>query len=156
MQTHRESTLARLRSLTHLLENAITVPGTGIRFGLDPIIGLLPISGDLIVAVMSLYIVIEAARLGLPKATLTRMVWNVLVDAVIGIIPIAGDLFDFAWKANTKNVALLEAHLVSSTRQAKADMLFIWMLILGFLAIVIGITVLLVFLFEAIVRSIAG
>ena len=160
MQTHRESSIVRLRSLSHLLDNAITIPGTPVRFGIDPIVGLLPGGGDLIMSVFSIYIVIEAARMGLPKASLVRMIWNLTVDVGIGIIPIAGDLFDFAWKANTKNVALIEAHFASSSRQAKADMLFVWVLILGFtpthLAIVIGVGAVVVFLVGAIWKAIAG
>lgn len=156
MQTHRESSIVRLRSLTHLLDNAINIPGTPVRFGLDPIVGLLPGGGDLIMSLFSIYMVIEAARMGLPKASLVRMIWNLIVDVVIGIVPIAGDLFDFAWKANTKNLALIEAHFASSHRQAKADVLFVVMLISGFLAIVIGIGAVVIFLVGAIWKAIAG
>lgn len=156
MQTYRESSIARLRSLTYLLDNAISIPGTPIRFGIDPFIGLLPISGDLMMALFSIYIVIEAARMGLPKASLMRMIWNLLIDVVIGIIPVAGDLFDFAWKANTKNMALIDAHLAAPTHRAKADFFFVLMLILGFLAIVLAIGAAFVFLVEAIWNAIAG
>ncbi|HTL89991.1 MAG TPA: DUF4112 domain-containing protein [Leptolyngbya sp.] len=154
MQTHRESSIARLRSLTHLLDNAINIPGTRVRFGIDPIVGMLPGGGDLVMSLFSIYIVIEAARMGLPKASLVRMIWNLIVDVVIGIVPIAGDLFDFAWKANTKNVALIEAHFLSSDRQAKTDFLFVAILILGFLAVVVGMGALVIYLVGAIWKAI--
>lgn len=156
MQPHRESSIARLRSLTYLLDNAIGIPGTPYRVGIDPLVGLLPGGGDLIMAFFSAYIVLQAARFGLPRATLVRMMWNLILDAVLGTVPIAGDLFDVAWKANTKNLALIEAHLASSNRQAKADYLFVWLLILGFFAIVIAIGALVVFIISAIWKAISG
>ncbi|HEV7389346.1 MAG TPA: DUF4112 domain-containing protein [Gemmatimonadaceae bacterium] len=104
----------RVRVLAKLLDNAITVPGTGWKIGLDPIVGLIPGIGDLITAVMSGYIILEAARADVSPFTLARMVTNVGIDTLVGAIPALGDVFDAAWKSNTKNVALLERHLASS------------------------------------------
>ena len=87
------------------------VPGLGWRFGLDGLIGLVPGAGDTVLTVISLYIVAEGWRLGVRKRTLARMLGNVLVDAGVGAVPVAGDVFDFLWKANRRNLALIEADL---------------------------------------------
>jgi hypothetical protein len=101
----------RVRVLAKLLDNAIAIPGTGWKIGFDPIVGLIPGIGDLIGAVLSGYIILEAARAEVPAFTLTRMLLNVGVDTLLGAVPAVGDVFDAAWKSNTKNVALLERHL---------------------------------------------
>jgi hypothetical protein len=103
--------LERLRRLARLLDNAIPLPGTRFRIGLDPIIGLVPGLGDVIGAIFSTVIVYQAARLGAPRSTLVRMLANIAVDTLVGEIPLLGDLFDFGWKSNTRNIALLEQHL---------------------------------------------
>ena len=152
----RSSALHRLRSLAHILDNAIPIPGTPYRIGIDPIVGLLPGGGDLVMAAFSVYIVWESARLGLPRSTVTRMVSNLVFDTVIGSVPVAGDLFDVTWKANSKNVRLLEAHLDSPQHQKKVSQEFVLLLLFGFLALVIGIAALSVFViafvWNAIVR----
>lgn len=101
----------RLRALAHLLDDSIPLPGTGFRFGLDAVIGLIPGFGDAAGAAMSAYILLEAGRLGVPRATLLRMAGNVAIEAVVGAIPFLGDLFDAGWKANLRNLRLVEAHL---------------------------------------------
>jgi hypothetical protein len=101
----------RVRVLARLLDNAITIPGTPWKIGFDPIIGLIPGIGDLIGAVLSGYIVLEAVRAEVPTLTLLRMLVNVGVDTLLGAVPAVGDVFDAAWKSNTMNVALLERHL---------------------------------------------
>ncbi|HET7323921.1 MAG TPA: DUF4112 domain-containing protein [Halococcus sp.] len=110
--TARErAALERARRVGTLLDEAIRIPGIGYRVGIDPLIGLLPVSGDAVGAVLSLYIVAEAARLGIPQKTLIRMLVNVGIDTVGGSIPVAGSLLDAVWKANERNVSLLEDHL---------------------------------------------
>jgi Domain of unknown function (DUF4112) len=101
----------RVRVLAKLLDNSIAIPGTGWKIGFDPIVGLIPGIGDLIGAILSGYIVLEAARAEVPAYTLARMLVNVGIDTLLGAIPAVGDVFDAAWKSNTKNVALLERHL---------------------------------------------
>ena len=101
----------RVRMLGKLLDNSIPIPGTGWKIGLDPIIGLIPGIGDLVGAALSGYIILEAARANASTLTLARMLMNVGIDTVVGAVPALGDVFDAAWKANTKNVALLERHL---------------------------------------------
>lgn len=136
------SSLKRLRQMSHLLDNVIAIPGTGIRFGLDPILGLLPGGGDVLTGFMSVYIVFEAARMGLPAPTLGRMGFNIVLDTLTGLVPVLGDLFDVAWKANSQNVALLEKHMANPEPSRAADKVFAFMVIVGLLALVLGIAAL--------------
>lgn len=103
--------LARLRRLSHALDSAVAIPGTNVRIGLDPIVGLLPVVGDAPTTAASAYVVAEAAALGAPRTTLVRMCLNLLVDAVVGSIPLVGDAFDAVWRANDRNVRLLQARI---------------------------------------------
>lgn len=105
MEMSLDERLARAERLVDLLDRGFVVPGTSFRFGLDPLIGLVPGVGDLISALSSLY-VIELLSPGLPAFTRYRMFWNVFVDLLIGSVPVVGDLFDFAFKANTRNLQL--------------------------------------------------
>jgi len=101
--------LGRIRTVAYVLDESVRIPGTTIRVGLDPIVGLLPVAGDVATAVCSLYIVAEAVRLGVPKRTVVRLLANIAVDAVLGSVPVVGDLFDAYWKANVKNAELVAA-----------------------------------------------
>lgn len=105
-----DETLTRVRNLARLLDSSIALPG-GYRIGLDGLIGLVPGIGDAAAASISAYIVIQAARLGASTTTLIRMMGNILLELLVGIVPVLGDLFDFVWKANNRNVALLERKL---------------------------------------------
>ena len=108
--------IERLRQLAHLLDDRFRIPGTSYRIGLDGLIGLVPGLGDAVTTLFSLYIVLEARRLGLPLTKLGRMGLNVGVDAVLGAVPLLGDLFDVAWKANRRNLTLLLDHLDAEGR----------------------------------------
>lgn len=112
------SRMRRVRVLAQLLDNSITIPGTNRKIGLDPIVGLIPGVGDLIGAVLSAYIILEAARADVSGFMLVRMVMNVGFDTLLGSIPLVGDVFDAAWKSNTKNVAMLERHVAKQTSQS--------------------------------------
>jgi len=101
--------MGRVRALSRLLDEAVEIPVLNYRVGLDPILGILPVGGDAVAAAVSLYIVAEGARMGASEGTVMKMVFNVLVDAVVGSIPVLGTLVDAVWKANERNVALLEA-----------------------------------------------
>lgn len=127
---------ARLRRLAWLLDSSIRIPGTSFRFGLDPLLGLFPVLGDLLGAVLSSYIVIHAARLGAPKTVLLRMALNIGVESVIGAIPLAGDVFDAAWKANQRNVRLLDAWLDRPRRTERTTRLFAVLLVLAAAALI--------------------
>lgn len=99
--------LKRMDRLASLLDDGVKLPVVGVRVGIDPLVGLLPVAGDTLAAVVSLYFVVEAARLGVRKRTLARMLLNVLVDFAVGSIPLLGDLFDVVWKANRRNLNLV-------------------------------------------------
>jgi hypothetical protein len=100
--------LARARTIARLLDSAVGIPGTGIRVGLDPLLGLVPGAGDVAGAVLSGYMILLGARLGAPPATIARMLVNVAVDTVAGTVPLLGDAIDVGWKSNMRNLALLE------------------------------------------------
>lgn len=101
--------IVSLRDLARVLDEAIRIPGTNVRIGLDAILGLIPGGGDVAGGLFSAIIMLQAARMGAPAAVLARMLGNVVIDTAIGSIPLLGDLFDFAWRANSKNVRLLES-----------------------------------------------
>jgi hypothetical protein len=134
----------KLRRLSRVLDNAIPIPGTKFRFGLDPILGLLPGGGDTVTGGLSAYIVIEAARMGLPREILWQMVVNIILDSLAGTIPVIGDLFDVGWKSNVRNIALLEKHL-EVAESNKSDRLFIFGLILLLTLIILGFATITVF-----------
>ncbi len=106
-----QARLQRLRRLAWLIDGAFGLPGTRFRFGLNSVLGLLPVGGDALLGAISLYIVYEAAQLGVPGPQLARMVANVAVEMVGGSVPVLGDLFDMALKANLRNMAIIERHL---------------------------------------------
>jgi hypothetical protein len=114
--THRQR-LEQVRFIANLMDDRFVIPGTRFRFGLDSIVGLFPGFGDVITTAISLLIVHHAWQSGASKFTLARMLGNVGIDFVVGAVPVFGDLFDVVFKANRKNMRLLEAHLVS--REAK-------------------------------------
>lgn len=130
--------IQRLRTLTRMLDNAIPIPGTNYRIGLDPFLGLIPGGGDIAGAALSAYIVISAAQLGLPRESLLRMVFNILLEVFVGTVPVLGDFFDVAWKANVKNMELLDIHIKSPQMGKKADMWFVFLLVGGLMLVVIG------------------
>lgn len=151
------STLRRLRRLSKLFDSAIGIPGTPFRFGLDPILGLFPGGGDFVGAAVSLYIVLEAARLGIPRDTLVQMVSNIILDTVAGTVPVLGDLVDLTWKANVKNIALLEDHLnVPSQSRQQANWWFVALLVGLVLLVVIGVAAISVIIFRWLLGAISG
>ncbi|MGI8657595.1 MAG: DUF4112 domain-containing protein [Candidatus Limnocylindria bacterium] len=103
--------LAEVRSLAWLLDNSIPVPGTGRRFGVDAVIGLVPVVGDMVSGGIGLFIVWRGSRLGLPRIVVVRMLVNTAIDLVIGAIPFIGDAFDLWFKANTRNLVLMERYI---------------------------------------------
>jgi hypothetical protein len=109
------SRLKRLRRLAWLIDGAFGLPGTRFRFGFNSIVGLLPVGGDVALGAVSLYIVYEAAKIGVPRPLLARMVANVALEVVGGSVPILGDLFDVILKANLRNLAIIEHHVRNQT-----------------------------------------
>lgn len=130
--------LERVRSLSRVLDTAIRVPGTDMRFGLDALIGLVPGVGDIVGAGLSGFIILTAARLGAPPLVLIRMLANVGIDAIVGAVPLAGDLFDAAWRANTRNTALLERHLAAPASAKRASAGFVAGIVLLLVLLVAG------------------
>jgi hypothetical protein len=120
-----------LEALAWLLDSSIPVPGTNLRIGLDPLMGMIPVVGDLLGMLFSAWILVRAARLGIPRVTLMRMGFNVTVDAAVGVIPFVGDAFDFWWQANRKNVELLKAHVRDPGRARRGDWLFAALFLIG-------------------------
>jgi len=102
--------LVALRKFSILMDEAVGIPGTSFRFGLDPLLGLIPGFGDVISAILSAWIVVGALRHRVPMAKILRMVFNILADLIIGEIPFIGDLFDFAFEENVMNMRILMQH----------------------------------------------
>jgi hypothetical protein len=111
LEAGKQQSVARLEALAQLMDGAFVVPGTSIRFGLDGIIGLVPVAGDLIAGVISTYLIWEARQLGAPRWLIARMLANAFLDTTLGAIPVVGDAFDVLFRANMKNMALLRRHL---------------------------------------------
>jgi hypothetical protein len=139
----------RLHGLARVLDSAFVVPGTNFRFGLDALVGLIPGVGDLIGAGLSGYILLEAARIGVPKSVLLRMGWNVAVETVVGAIPFAGDLFDAAYKANNRNIRLLDRYLAGPSDVRRSSRWLVAGILLVLLLLLIGAAVVFVLVFEA-------
>ncbi|HMT42444.1 MAG TPA: DUF4112 domain-containing protein [Sphingorhabdus sp.] len=111
MGTDPHSVRQRVEALEKLLERSFVIPGTKIPFGLDSVIGLVPVIGDLITAAMGAYMVWEARNLGMSKWQLMRMSANIGIDTALGAIPLVGDAFDFIWRSNSKNLRIIHKHL---------------------------------------------
>ena len=129
----QQQRMAALRHVSRLLDSNYQLPGTPYRFGLDPIIGLVPVVGDLVSPLFTIALLWQSHDLSLPRVVQFRMLFNVAIDTLVGMVPLAGDLFDFAWKANDMNMALLERHAFEERPASPGDWIF-----------VIGLTLLLV------------
>ena len=106
-----QQSLYRLEAMARLMDSAFAIPGTNIRMGLDGLIGLVPVAGDLIASVISSYLIWEARKLGAPRWLIGRMLMNVAIDTLVGSVPLLGDAFDIMFRANLKNMALLKKYL---------------------------------------------
>jgi Domain of unknown function (DUF4112) len=144
--------ISSVRHLARLLDAAVRVPGTNVRFGLDAVLGLIPGAGDVLGGILSSYIILQAASLGAPRSVLARMVMNVAIDSIVGAVPVLGDLFDIGWKSNTRNAALLEryAERPQTTRRVSR------LTVIGAIAAVLVIVVLMIVAVIAIVRGLAN
>lgn len=149
-----ERSLRKLRALARLLDNSVPLPG-GYRIGLDGLIGLIPGFGDAVGASLSAYIIWRAAQLGASWTTLLRMTGNALIDALVGSIPILGDLFDFVWKANQRNMDLLESTLHKPPARGSAQQR---LRVVGFviLAVMLGLVALSIYLLVELLQLIFG
>jgi hypothetical protein len=140
--------VGRLRRLSYLLDNSIPIPGTPFRIGLDSIIGLIPGVGDLVGGAFSLYIILEAAKLGVPRPLLARMGWNVAIDVLVGAVPFLGDLFDVGWKANVRNLALLDRQVHRPVESGRANQRFVMLVGFSLFLLLAGAAALTVILIE--------
>lgn len=114
----RRERIARLDTLATLLDTAILIPGTNIRFGLDAVIGLVPGIGDVITTAVSLFIVHEARELGAPGHVIARMLGNVVLDGMVGAVPLVGDAFDVLWRSNQRNLRLFHNWMEKEEKQS--------------------------------------
>lgn len=132
-----------------LLDTVFKIPGTRFRFGLDPVLGLIPGVGDLLSGFLSGYVLLVAAREGVPKVILLRMLANVGIDTLFGSIPLLGDLFDVWWKANTRNLQLLQRHRSQPSSTRRASTAFVILLLTAAALLVTGTVLLLAALLRA-------
>lgn len=128
----------RARILARALDSAVRIPGTNVRFGLDAVLGLVPGLGDVAGAAMGSYLVLLGSRLGAPKPVLARMVLNIALDTLAGVVPVAGDLFDVAWKANTRNMALLERYIDRPVATRKSSSAFMLVIVAALALLAVG------------------
>lgn len=152
----RRARLTRLRRLSFFLDNAIEIPILRYRIGLDPLIGLIPGGGDIAGMVLSCAIVLEAARLGVKRSILVQMAGNILLETVVGTVPMAGDVFDAAWKANARNVELLESSLDVPPSDDELHQRFALLLIVGLFGALIVSLVISVLILRWVVQAIGG
>lgn len=132
--------LRTLRTISWLFDELVRIPGTNLRFGIDALTGLIPGSGDLLGGAVSLYALAVASRFGAPASVVLRMALNILIDAMVGAIPLLGDLFDVGWKANRKNVELLEQYLAApaAARRSSSVIVVLTATVLLFLLVAIA------------------
>ena len=125
------------RWLALVMDNLLRFPGTKFRFGLDPIIGLIPGLGDTGSTIISAMALLAAARRGLPKILLARMSLNILINEFVGIVPIAGDAFSFWFKSNARNYDLLRKHTAAPRASTKSDWIFVALVLVALLLILL-------------------
>ena len=152
----RSPSFTAVSKFAYWLDAGIRIPGTNLRFGVDPILGLIPGVGDAAGAALAGWILVEAVRMGASRATVLRIAGNVALDAGLGAVPLLGDIFDFAWKANVRNVALLERHLTAPDRAARVDRSFNVLVLCGVGAMVFGLLVVGILLARWAFRALGG
>lgn len=130
-----------LEMLARWMDSVFEIPGTGIRIGFDPILGLVPGLGDALTTLVSLYILGAARRYGVPRITLLRMAANIAVDLALGSVPLFGDMFDVFWKSNVRNVALLEKHVLATPAERRRAKAGDWLFLVGLALVLVGLLV---------------
>jgi hypothetical protein len=145
----------RARSLARFLDSSIRLPGIRFRIGWDAVVGLVPGIGDVAGGLISCYIVLQAARLGAPASVLTRMLANVGLEMLVGTVPLLGDLFDAAWKANTRNVRLLDRHLADPAASRRASRAWLLAVGVGVAAVMLALLLAVFWLLRTVLAAIA-
>lgn len=143
-----------LETLSTYLDGLFRVPGTGWRFGLDALVGLVPNVGDTLTSLMSFYILIAGVRYGVPKITLLRMAFNIGLDYLVGAIPFVGDAFDFFWKANKQNMDLIRERATGKNVGTTSDYLFVFLVIAVLVALLVGSILVSLFILGTIFKGI--
>ncbi len=136
-----DGTLPWLRFWADLLDSRFRIPLTDIRFGIDPILSLIPGFGDLASPIFTVVLLVQGARQHVPRVVMIRMVANAIIDALIGMVPVAGNIGDIFWRANNLNLALLERHAQPGRPASPGDYAFVWLIVL-LLAVIIAVPVL--------------
>ena len=149
----RERARANAREIAWWMDSALVVPGTNFRIGLDVLIGLVPVLGDLIGMFISGYLVLTAARLGVPRVVLMRMLLNVGTDAVLGAVPLAGDFLDAAWRANARKARLLDQALSDPKATGRSSFWVVLGMLTAVLAVCVGGIILTVWLIRLLWRA---
>lgn len=134
--------LAHLRQFSQILDSAIRIPGTNFRVGMDGLLGLIPGVGDVTTGLASVFIIMTAARMGVPRPVLARMIVNVALDTAVGVIPLVGDAFDMAFKSNLRNVALTERYMTAPEEERRKTERVSRMQLFGLLAVLVLVLVL--------------
>ena len=151
-ESERSRSLGEVEMLAWLLDNSIPVPGTGRRFGIDAVIGFVPVLGDIVSGGLGLFVVWRASRFGLPRIAVARMLANTVIDIAVGAIPILGDAFDLWFKANTRNLGIMRRHLEEPTASTRND----WLVVAGLVAAVVGVVLLLGWLVFSVIAALVG
>jgi hypothetical protein len=144
---------ARLEALARALDAAVRIPGTNVRLGLDALIGLVPGVGDVTGAVLSGIIVLAGVRQRAPASVLAMMLLNILIDTTLGAVPVIGDVFDVAWRANLRNVALLQRHAAEPARTRAASGATVAAVVVALVLLLVAGLAASVWLLSAIVRA---
>lgn len=148
----RARSLGEVEVLAWLLDNSIPVPGTGRRFGMDAIIGFVPVVGDLVSGGLGLFVVWRASRMGLPRVVVARMLANSAIDFVVGSVPLLGDAFDMWFKANTRNLGIMRRHLERPEASTRDD----WLVVAGLVASVLAVVLVVGWLAVSLVSALVG
>jgi hypothetical protein len=125
----------RIGRVTHVLDELVSVPGTPIKVGLDPVIGVIPIAGDALAALIGLWVILEASRFGVPRVVLGRMVANLVMDLGIGAIPLLGDAYDLFFRSNSRNLELFRRHALDPGASTRGEQGFF----IGLVVLAIGL-----------------
>jgi hypothetical protein len=153
---HEPPAARRARSLARFLDSSIRLPVVGYRIGWDAVVGLVPGIGDIAGGVVSCYIVLQAARLGAPATLLIRMLANIGLEMLVGVVPLIGDAFDAVWKANLRNMRLLDRHLADPSGARRASRIWLALVAGGVAGVMLLLGALVLWLLATLVGAVAG
>lgn len=143
----------KLDRLAWILDSSIPIPGTPWKIGLDGLIGLIPGIGDISAGVISSYIVFQALRLGVPPLVVARMALNILLESVLGVIPVVGDIFDFAFKANQRNVALMYEYVINPNKVKRRSLVLVLLIVLGLIGVLVAMVWMIVYVLSLLISA---